>query len=67
MPAVEPSGDSAEVVLRGIGKSTKALHLRVPESIYRAVSDEAEQRGMSSSAFVGAAVRLFLRRLGHRM
>jgi hypothetical protein len=67
MPAVEPSGDSAEVVLRGMERTPKSLKARVPESIYQAVADEAEQRGMSSSAFVGAAVRLFLRRLGHRM
>jgi predicted HicB family RNase H-like nuclease len=67
MPAVEPSGDLSEAFLRRIERAPKLLKARVPESVYQAVADEAEKRGMSSSAFVGAAVRVFLHRLGHRM
>ncbi len=64
-PAPQPDGDTPEAVLRGAERTPQILRAHVPARVYDMVLKEADERGMSAAAFVRAAVRLFLRKLGH--
>ncbi len=65
MTAPQPDADTPAAVLRGAERVPHLLRAHVPARVYEMVRKEADERGMSSAAFVRAAVRLFLRKLGH--
>ncbi len=65
MTAPQPDADTPAAVLRGAERTPQILRAHVPTRVYKRVLKEADERGMSSAAFVRAAVRLFLRKLGH--
>ncbi len=65
MPAPQTDADTPAAVLRGAERTPHLLRAHVPTRVYEMVRKEADARGMSAAAFVRAAIRLFLRKLGH--
>ena len=63
-PDVSPQ-ERAEAILRAATQGTTGLTVRVPMPVYDAVYRVAADRGVTMSAVMRAAIRLFLRNLGH--
>ena len=66
MTAPQRDGE-AEAVLRGSERLPRTVQTRVPAVLYEAIAREVEDRGVSASDVVRAALRLFLRNLGHHV